>query len=330
MSFTFNFTQSMSSPSIDDQKLYDHLVIGGGPAGYNAALYAFRKGLTTAIISKRFGGQLLNTSTVDNYLGVTNISGEGLSEAFIDHLKSFNIPMFEDVTISSLEKVGNIFKVYLDNKQVLRAKTVMLALGSNPRRLDILGEDTFSDKGVAYCAICDAPLFKNKVVIIAGGGNSAVEAALDVAKWAKEVILVHRSEFRADKILVDQIYSHELISVFTQTQILEVLGDTRMKAVRVLDKTKGVERLIEADGLFVEIGNIPNSTLVKDLVELSDSGHVKVDNHQHTSLPGLFAAGDVCDSPYKQIIIAVAQGATAALAASEYINQLGGTHAFNE
>lgn len=330
MSFSFNFNPTMKVPTLDESIIYDHLVIGGGPAGYNAALYAFRKGLTTAIIAKRFGGQLLNTSSVDNYLGIAQISGEGLNEAFIHHLKQFNIPMLEDVSITKIEKVGSIFNVYLDNEQHLKAKTVLVSSGSNPRRLDIPGEETFSDKGVAYCAICDAPLFKDKVVIIAGGGNSAVEASLDVAKWASKVIVVHRSEFRADKILVDQMFENGKITVFKQTQILEIFGDTRMKGIRVLDKTSKSERNIEADGLFVEIGNIPNSGLVKDLVNLSDSGQIIVDVQQHTSLPGLFAAGDVCESPYKQIIIAVAQGATAALAASEYINHLGGNYAFNE
>jgi NADH-dependent peroxiredoxin subunit F len=330
MSFSFNFNPTINTPSLDESVLYDHLVIGGGPAGYNAALYAFRKGLSTAIIAKRLGGQLLNTSSVDNYLGIAQISGEGLNEAFINHLKQFEVPMLEDVSITKIEKSGSLFKVHLDNKQTLKAKTILLSSGSNPRRLDIPGEATFSDKGVAYCAICDAPLFKDKVVIIAGGGNSAVEASLDVAKWASKVIVVHRSEFRADKILVDQMLNHEKITVFKQTQILEIFGDTRMKGIRVLDKSSSQQRDIEADGLFVEIGNIPSSDLVKDLVSLSETGHVLVDPHQRTSLPGLYAAGDVCESPYKQIIIAVAQGATAALAASEYINQLGGNYAFNE
>lgn len=330
MSFSFNFNPTINTPTLDESVLYDHLVIGGGPAGYNAALYAFRKGLSTAIIAKRLGGQLLNTSSVDNYLGIAQISGEGLNEAFINHLKLFEVPMLEDVSITKIEKSGSLFKVHLDNKQTLKAKTILLSSGSNPRRLDIPGEATFSDKGVAYCAICDAPLFKDKVVIIAGGGNSAVEASLDVAKWASKVIVVHRSEFRADKILVDQMLSHQKITVFKQTQILEIFGDTRMKGIRVLDKSSSQQRNIEADGLFVEIGNIPSSDLVKDLVSLSETGHVLVDPHQRTSLPGLYAAGDVCESPYKQIIIAVAQGATAALAASEYINQLGGNYAFNE
>ncbi len=329
MSFSFNINSLSSPPKLDDAILYDHLVLGGGPAGYNAALYAFRKGLKTAILSQRLGGQLLNTSTVDNYLGLVDISGEGLSEAFIHHLKQYEIPIIEDVIVKKIEKVGHIFHV-TTQFNTFKSKTILLATGSHPRRLDIPGEKEFSDKGVAYCAICDAPLFKNKKVIIAGGGNSAVEASLDVAKWANEVIVVHRSEFRADKVLVDQMMSHDKITVYKQTQILEVLGESRMTSIKVFDKHTKLERIIEAEGLFVEIGNLPNVSLVEGLVELSDSHHVVVDNHQHTSLPGLFAAGDVCESPYKQIVIAVAQGAVAALAASEYINQQGGIYAFNE
>jgi NADH-dependent peroxiredoxin subunit F len=329
MSFSFNLNTSVSSPKLDDSILYDHLVIGGGPAGYNAALYAFRKGMKTAILTQRLGGQLLNTSTVDNYLGLVDVSGEGLSEAFIHHLKQYEIPIIEDVIVKKIEKENHIFKVTTQH-QTYKTKTILLATGSHPRRLEIPGEETYSDKGVAYCAICDAPLFKNKTVIIAGGGNSAVEASLDVAKWANEVIVIHRSEFRADKVLLDQMMNHPKIIVYKQTQILEVLGETRMTSIKVLDKTTRLERIIEADGLFVEIGNIPNVSLVQDLVDLTSTNHVMVDQHQHTSLPGLFAAGDVCDSPYKQIVIAVAQGAVAALAASEYINQQGGIYAFNE
>jgi NADH-dependent peroxiredoxin subunit F len=329
MSFSFNLNTLTPTSRLDDAVLYDHLVLGGGPAGYNAALYAYRKGMKTAILTQRLGGQLLNTSIVDNYLGFVDISGEGLSDAFIHHLKQYDIPIIEDVTIKKIEKINHIFHVSTQSK-TFKAKTVLLASGSHPRRLEIPGEQEFSDKGVAYCAICDAPLFKNKRVIIAGGGNSAVEASLDVAKWAKEVIVVHRSEFRADQVLLDQMLNHESIKVYKQTQILEVLGESRMTSIKVLDKNTQQERMIEADGLFVEIGNIPNSSLVEGLVELSESSHVLVDHHQHTSLPGLFAAGDVCDSPYKQIVIAVAQGAVAALAASEYINQQGGIYAFNE
>lgn len=330
MSFSFNLNTMVNQSQLNESILYDHLVLGGGPAGYNAALYAYRKGLKTAILTQRLGGQLLNTSTVDNYLGVMDVSGEGLSEAFIAHLKHYDIPIFEEITITKIEKKNHVFIITTSLNKQIKAKTILLATGSQPRRLDIPGEAQFSDKGVAYCAICDAPLFKNKTVIIAGGGNSAVEASLDVAKWASQVIVVHRSEFRADKVLVDQMMAHPLITVHKQTQILEVLGDTRLRSIRVLDKTSQMERIIETDGLFVEIGNIPNSSLVQDLVSLSSTQHVIVDHHQHTSFPGLFAAGDVCESPYKQIVIAVAQGATAALAASEYINQQGGIYEINE
>lgn len=329
MNLDFNLNTTFFKPKLDESNLFDHLVIGGGPAGYNAALYAFRKGLNTAIIAQRFGGQLLNTSSVDNYLGLNDVSGEALSDAFINHLKRYDIPMYEGISVTSIEKKNHLFYVKTHDNHTLRAKTIMLSSGSLPRKLEIPGEQEFSDKGVAYCAICDAPLFKNKKVIIAGGGNSAVEAALDVAKWANHVIVVHRSEFRADHILVNQMMNHAHIDVYKQTQILEVLGTTRMNAIRVVDKLTNQQRIIEADGLFVEIGNIPNSDLVKHLVELSPTQHVIVDTHQHTSLPGLFAAGDICESPYKQIVIAVAQGATAALAASEYINQQGGLYETN-
>jgi NADH-dependent peroxiredoxin subunit F len=198
---------------------------------------------------------------------------------------------------------------------------LLLATGSAPRRLQVPGEVEYSNRGVAYCAICDAPLFKGKDVIIAGGGNSAVEAAIDVAKFAKSVTLVHRSQLRADQILIDHMMKQSNITVYLQTQILEIVGDEKMTGVKVLDKENSQERVIDADGIFIEIGNLPSNDLVKDLVTLNERGEVVVDQKNMTSLEGLYAAGDVTQIPYKQIVIAVADGAKAALAANEYINQ---------
>lgn len=323
MSFNFNFNinETKKAVKLVNDKVYDLLVIGGGPAGLNAALYAKRKGLTTGIITQRIGGQLLNTSSVDNYLGISQVSGEELSEKYLSHLKELDVGILDEAEVIKIEKIAKLFNTTLKDGTLYQSKTLLLATGSAPRKLEVPGEVEFSNRGVAYCAICDAPLFKDKNVIIAGGGNSAVEAAIDVAKFATEVTLVHRSQLRADQILIDHMMSQSNINVFLQTQILEIVGDDKMTGVKVINKETSQERVIDADGIFIEIGNLPSNYLVKELVTLNQQGEVVVDEKNMTSLPGLYAAGDVTQMPYKQIVIAVADGAKAALAANEYINQ---------
>lgn len=319
MSFNFNINSSQK-PKIDTNQIFDFVSIGGGPASYNASLYAKRKGLNTLIIAKKPGGQLLNTSSVDNYLGFKELSGESLYEEFHNHLKTLEVLEVNDQLVHKIEKINNLFLLTLDDYRVIQSKTLLIATGSNPRKLGIKGEQEFSNAGVAYCAICDAPLFKAKDVIIAGGGNSAIEAAIDVAKLARNVTLVHRSQLRADQILIDKMNSQSNIKVYLESQILEIVGDTKMRSIRVLDKQNNSEFRLEADGIFIEIGNIPNSNLVSDLVKLNDKQEIIVNNKQETSLEGCYSAGDVTDTLYKQIIIATADGAKAALTANEYIN----------
>lgn len=323
MSFNFNFNinETKKAVKLVNDKVYDLLVIGGGPAGLNAALYAKRKGLTTGIITQRIGGQLLNTSSVDNYLGISQVSGEELSEKYLSHLKELDVGILEEAEVTKIAKIDKFFNTSLKDGTLFQSKTLLLATGSAPRKLEVPGEVDFSNRGVAYCAICDAPLFKDKNVIIAGGGNSAVEAAIDVAKFATQVTLVHRSQLRADQILIDHMMNQSNITVFLQTQILQIVGDDKMTGVKVLNKETLQERVIDADGIFIEIGNLPSNYLVKDLVQLNQQGEVVVDEKNMTSLSGLYAAGDVTQMPYKQIVIAVADGAKAALAANEYINQ---------
>lgn len=319
MSFNFNIS-AVNKPKIDFNQSFDFVSIGGGPASYNASLYAKRKGLNVLVIAYKPGGQLLNTSSVDNYLGFKELSGEALYEAFHDHVKSLDIQEINYVRVEKIEKIDQLFYLSLEDGNIIKSKTILLATGSNPRKLGVKGEIEFANAGVAYCAICDAPLFKGKDVIIAGGGNSAVEAAIDVAKLAKNVTLVHRSQLRADKILIDKMNEQSNIKVYLESQILEIEGDTKMRSVRVLDKVSNSEFRLEADGIFIEIGNIPNSDLVKDLVKLNERNEIIVNHKQETSLEGCYSAGDVSDTAYKQIIIATAEGAKAALAANEYIN----------
>ena len=315
--FSFN-----TGSKVREEVVYDHLVIGGGPAGLNAALYAKRRGLSAAILTKRKGGQLLDTSMVDNYLGIREISGESMVEEFLQHVETLGVPIRNEAEVVEYAFEHGNHELILSTGERYKAKTILIATGSNPRHLGVPGEDTYAGKGVAYCAICDAPLYKGKDVIIAGGGNSAVESALDLAKVAKSVTLVHRSQLRSDRILTDKLYDEPKIKVILETQILEIIGEEAMRGIRVMDKKTGEEQFLHADGIFVEIGHIPNLGPFKELLALNDKGEILVDEKNRTSISGIFAAGDVTSTPYKQIIIAASDGAKAALAANEYLNQM--------
>jgi len=327
MSFSFQIDLKKDFGKKDQSVLhmdtvYDLLIIGGGPAGLNAALYAKRKGLEVGIITKRKGGLLLDTSTVDNYLGIKEMSGEAMAEEFLQHVNDLKVPMKDDSDVIQYGRDGDLHLLTLYSGEIFQAKTILIATGSNPRHLGVPGEDAYAGKGVAYCAICDAPLFKDKDVFIAGGGNSAVESALDLGKVARSVTLVHRSQLRADNILVEKLHEDPKITVHLETQILSIFGDEGMKGIRVLDKKTGEERELFADGLFIEIGHVPNLGPFKDILSLNDRQEILVDEKNHTSLPGVFAAGDVTNLPYKQIILAAADGAKAALSMNEYLNAM--------
>ena len=317
--FNLNYESTVKSSQFDEILLWDLLIIGGGPAGLNAALYAKRKGLSVGLIAKEIGGQLHNTSDVDNYLGIQMIEGKDLSKQFLDHVKQLDVPIYQDVFVKTVKPKNPNFELALTDGRVLFAKTILLTTGGAPRKLDVLGELEYSNKGVSYCTTCDAPFFKDKHVLVAGGGNSAAEAVLDLAHWARKITVVHRSQWRADDIILKKIEQLEHVDIFLETQLLEVVGDQKMTGVRVFDKRKQQEHMIQADGLFIEIGTVPNSKLLESLVELTPAGEVVVNNDQMTSYPGIYAAGDVTNQPYKQIIISVAEGAKAVLAINHYL-----------
>lgn len=317
--FEFQINQQVTPDVFATRPIWDLLVVGGGPAGMNAALYAQRKGIAVGIITKEIGGQLHNTSTVDNYLGIPLIEGKDLSNVFLKHIEQLQVPVYPNVSITKIVKTNAIFLLSLSDGTTLKSKTVLLSTGGHPRMLGIPGEAIYANKGVSYCTTCDAPFFKDKHVIVAGGGNSAAEAVIDLAAWAKHITVVHRSQWRADTITLKKVHEVKNLTIHLETQLLEVLGDQTMRGVRVLDKKTNQQRTIEADGLFVEIGLIPNSDLVRDIVDLSPKAEVLVNEQFMTSLPGLFAAGDVTQHPYKQIVIAVGDGAKAALAIQQYL-----------
>lgn len=317
------FSLSLEKPS--NQSLFsyhlhwDLIVIGGGPAGLNAALYAKRKGLNVGIVSKDLGGQLHNTSEVDNYLGFTLISAKDLIANFIKHIESLEVPLLSGVTVEKVTQHHFDYEILLSNGKTLLTKTILIATGGKPRQLGVKGEMEFANKGVSYCTTCDAPFFKGKHVIVAGGGNSAAEAVLDLVPWAKKITVIHRSNWRADDIILEKLKHVSNLEVHLNTQILEIIGQDKMSGVKVFDKIHQIEKNIEADGIFIEIGNVPKSELFKELILLNDHQEIIVDQNQRTSKNGIYAAGDITNQPHKQIIISAAEGAKAALDINYYL-----------
>lgn len=309
---------------LDSNTLYDILIIGGGPAGLNAALYSKRKGHNIGIITKNVGGQVIDTSLVENYLGYSSISGENLMKQFENHVKELGLPILEGPSVKRLRLADDsqTKEIVLDDDSVYKAKSVIIATGSKPKKLGVPGEEQFAGNGVAYCAICDGPLFTGLDVVVAGGGNSAIEAAIDLAKIANTVTVVHRSQLRADKILVDRINQLDNVEIKLNTQILKVLGDKSVNAIEVLDKSTNEEYTIDTRGVFVEIGYLPTNEPFKDLIKLNEKDEIVVDKYGETSVRGIYAAGDTTDTPYKQIIISAADGAKCALSANEYLNTI--------
>ena len=324
MDFNLNldFGNEKKKPKVQADHLYDLLIIGSGPAGLNAALYGKRKGLDVAILSTKVGGQVLDTSSVENYLGIPTATGESLVHEFISHVNTLDVPIIKDENVKQIEKHDGQFELLLGNGNKYFSKALIVATGSKPRQLGVIGEETYRGRGVAYCAICDGPLFEGRDVLVAGGGNSAVEAAIDLSKIAKSVTLVHRSQFRADQIVIDKLQAASNVKILLETQINEVVGDNLVTGVNVTDKKTNEQFFIPAEGVFVEIGYLPNNELVKSLVALNDKGEIIVNAKNETSMAGLYAAGDVTDTPYKQIVVAASEGAKAALSANDYINHL--------
>lgn len=319
--FDISVDKKPESNVFKTQCYFEMIIVGAGPAGLNAALYAKRKGIDVAVFSLDVGGQLHNTSQVDNYLGIQDVLGSDLSKKFEAHCESLGVPIKTGHQVDKIVRLDNdLYEITLDNDESYTSTALIYTLGGAPRMLQVPGEELYANKGVSYCTTCDAPFFKNQHVVVAGGGNSAAEAVIDLAAWASKITVVHRSQWRADQIILDQFKNVPHLEIFLETQILEVLGETMMTGLRVFDKKTQTERIIKADGLFVEIGNIPKSHLLKDLVDLNEQGEVIVNDRQETTLDGLYAAGDVTTQVDKQIIISAAEGAKAALSATNYIN----------
>lgn len=300
-------------------KEYDVIIIGGGPAGMNAAMYAARKELRAAVITTDFGGQILLTSEIENYLGFPSISGFEMSDKMEAHVRQYPVD-FETAQVERLERLEDgSFAAHLDDGQEYRGKACIVTAGKRSRTLDIPGEASFTGRGVSYCATCDGPFYRNKTVAVVGGGDSAVQAAIELAAICPKVYLVVRSRIRAQEILIKRMKEHENIEVLLGYAPEAIEGTKKVESVLVKNRESGEERTLAVDGCFVEAGGIPNSGFLPAETALNRAGEIVTDKSGRTNVPGLFAAGDVTDNPYKQVIIAAGEGAAAALAAHEYL-----------
>jgi len=299
---------------------YDVLVVGGGPAGAAAAVYAARKGIRTGVAAERFGGQLLDTVGVENFISVKETDGPKLASGLEQHVQHY------DVDIMNLQRAeaiipGELIEVRMAGGASLKARSVVVATGARWREINVPGEREYRNRGVAYCPHCDGPLFKNKRVAVIGGGNSGVEAAIDLAGIVSHVTVIeYDAQLRADAVLTRKLHSLPNVTVITSAQTTEVQGDgTRVNSLVYKDRVSGASRTLEVAGVFVQIGLVPNTDWLKGTVKLSPRGEVEVDARGQTSVPGIFAAGDCTTVPYKQIVIAVGEGAKASLSAFDYL-----------
>ncbi|MGB9089685.1 MAG: alkyl hydroperoxide reductase subunit F [Pseudomonas farsensis] len=308
---------------INAKDAFDVLVVGGGPAGASAAIYAARKGIRTGVAAERFGGQVLDTLAIENFVSVQETEGPKLATALEEHVKQYDVDIMNlqrgEALIPATD--GGLHEVRLAGGAALKAQTVILATGARWREMNVPGEQQYRGRGVAYCPHCDGPLFKGKRVAVIGGGNSGVEAAIDLAGIVAEVTLIEfDSQLRADAVLQRKLLSLANVKVIKSALTTEVIGNgEKVSGLRYKDRTTDSEHEIELEGIFVQIGLLPNTDWLKGTVELSPRGEIIVDAKGQTSIPGVFAAGDVTTVPYKQIVIAVGEGAKASLAAFDHL-----------
>lgn len=298
--------------------MYDLIIIGAGPAGITASVYAARKRMNLLVISKDIGGQAAWSGDIENYTGYQFITGPDLAAKFEEHMRKFGIHLKENESVIKLEKKSEVILVTTD-KGIYEAKIAIVASGKRTRELGVPGEKEFKNRGLTYCATCDAPLFSNKDVAVVGGGNSALDAALQLIRIANRVYIINNiAELSGDAIMREQIAKSNKVQVFNNSYVTAVVGDKMVNAIKI--NRQGKEETINVGGVFVEIGLIPNSEFIQGL-EKNSTGEIKVNSYNQTNIEGVFAAGDVTDVPEKQIIIAAGEGSKAALSAFRYLIQ---------
>ncbi|MCK9534312.1 MAG: alkyl hydroperoxide reductase subunit F [Pseudomonas sp.] len=309
---------------LNEKEVFDVLVIGGGPAGAAAAIYAARKGIRTGVAAERFGGQVLDTMSIENFISVQETEGPKLARAMEEHVRQYDVDVMNLQRASRLvpaAEQGGLHTVEFESGARLQAKTVILSTGARWREMNVPGEQEYRTRGVAYCPHCDGPLYKGKRVAVIGGGNSGIEAAIDLAGLVKHVtVLEFADSLRADEVLQKKLHSLPNVTVIKNAQTTEVVGDGS-KVTSLIYKDRATDELhkVELEGIFVQIGLLPNSEWLKGSVALSKHGEVEIDARCATNIPGVFAAGDVTTVPYKQIIIAMGEGSKASLSAFDHI-----------
>lgn len=307
-----------------EEKIFDLIILGGGPAGLNAALYAKRGGIDVAIVdTSSVGGQPVNYLEIENYLGFPTIQGWELAEKFEQHIDKFNIQKFQNEEIQNVDLISTIKTVQtLKNKYL--AKTIIIATGASPKKLGIRGEDEYIGKGVSYCAVCDGAFYKNKTVVVIGGGNAAVEEGIYLTKFAEKVYIMHRrDELRADKIIQERAFDNEKIEFIFDSVPLEIVGDSRkVNLIQYKNVKTGEIKTLNVDGVFPYIGFSPNTEFFNAQLVQDEFGFIRVDENMRTSEVGVFAAGDVRKTPLRQVITAVADGAVAGMSAVKYLEEV--------
>ncbi len=296
----------------------DLVILGAGPAGLTASIYAARKMMDFIVFTKDIGGQALWSINVENYLGYMPLTGQELVSKFEEHVKEFNI----EIEFDPAQKViadGWNFKVITESGKEIEAKSVIVATGKSPRYLNVPGEKEHIGRGVAFCATCDAPLFAGMDVAVVGGGNAALDTAMQLTDYAKHVFVISIEGWTGDPVTQKKLSEKENVTALKYHETLEIIGDGFVKGIRVKDRNNGKESVLEVSGIFVEIGSVPNSYVVKDLVDINSYGEIIINCSTETSRPGIFAAGDVTTVSGKQIIIAAGEGAKAAIRAYEYL-----------
>ncbi|RON52342.1 alkyl hydroperoxide reductase subunit F [Pseudomonas frederiksbergensis] len=314
----------LQAEKISAKEAFDVLIVGGGPAGASAAIYAARKGIRTGVAAERFGGQVLDTMAIENFISVQETEGPKLASALEEHVKQYDVDIMNLQRATALipaKNPGELHEVRFESGASLKTKALILATGARWREMGVPGEQQYKAKGVCFCPHCDGPLFKGKRVAVIGGGNSGVEAAIDLAGIVSHVTLLEfDSKLRADAVLQRKLYSLPNVNVITSALTSEVKGDgQKVTGLVYKDRDSGEFTTVELEGIFVQIGLLPNTDWLKGTVELSPRGEIIVDARGETSLPGVFAAGDVTTVPYKQIVIAVGEGAKASLSAFDHL-----------
>ncbi len=313
---------------IGSKDAFDVLIVGGGPAGAAAAIYSARKGIRTGVAAERFGGQVLDTMGIENLISVPHTEGPKLAAALEQNVREHEVDVMNLQRATKLvpasDATGGLVQVQLENGATLKSKTVILSTGARWRQMNVPGEDEYRNKGVAYCPHCDGPLFKGKRVAVIGGGNSGIEAAIDLAGIVSHVtVLEFDSQLRADEVLQRKLRSLPNVAILLNAQTTEVLGDgQKINGLVYKDRVSGNTHTVELEGIFVQIGLLPNTEWLKGTLELSARGEIVINDRGETSLPGVYAAGDATTVPYKQIVIAMGAGSTAALSAFDHLMRL--------